>query len=754
MDVAETRKHAVSQQRGQRPKSHQRGATKNGSKSSRGSKQQRHQQQQFQPRSRWGSCSVPSEHPMLQPTDKHESASQKRNTPDFEDPETSFAVPSTEYLDDDDDPAMLAALLLSLEESTNTTESKSNSGAAAAAAVTSREGNSGAGGRGGGRRRQQISLNHLLSFRVADRPAEPTYQSSTHAASRTRPLPVFRKEKFVDANFHFVLRAPSSAGACSTLHRSLLLDADCTPEWESVVAVHSSVHQTYHCPICMDQVIAPRVTKCGHIYCLCCLLRYAAVSEKRWFKCPMCFDIVLLQDLRPAFLSSNLPIQVGTKLDFVLVARPRTATFAVPTGQRVLATSLMPDDSEVAPFLRYTVESSTTAKLQEQERAALRAALEEARSSRDPSLPFMEQACVQVSDAAEMVSLHHSTQALCSCDTSSAPLNPAASASVPPGEVVSSPTSSCPLSVSASSSSFSSFSSSSSSSPVGVTGQSCVPVEEVIAGESADSFFFYRERNGRPIYLDPRSVKMLLHEYGSYRQLPRELSSDAVLELREHRQDAQLRRRYSYLAHLPLACSFSFATIDLSSVVSEKTALVFKNEVRRTRKLQHQLEASRRKQAERDLASAAAEEAERQCKIASCEADEHSEKTTPVERSSISLETGSQATISQKGAAAATANLHLPWGPSIASLDDFPDPATALAMPRAEKGRRRRFEDPGRRVVWGKPQASAVSVWNSTPRVTAASPSNRDVAESGKPSSTSSPSRQALLFTNSSRRRC
>jgi RING-type zinc-finger len=231
--------------------------------------------------------------------------------------------------DEDNDPDLIAALLLSLEESTLTSPSTPSTHTAETAETASstqsmptpvgraKTGQKSRGSSGsGGRRRQQISLNHLVNFRVAERPSVPVYQAHAYSYARsdrlTREMPTYRKEKFVDANFHFVLRSPgssSSAASQQQLHRSLLIDADCTPEWESVVAVHSRSQHSYRCPICMEQVLAPRVTKCGHIYCLCCLLRYAAVSEKRWIKCPMCFDIVLLRDLRPAFLT--LDAQVG-----------------------------------------------------------------------------------------------------------------------------------------------------------------------------------------------------------------------------------------------------------------------------------------------------------------------------------------------------------------------------------------------------------------------------------------------------------
>ena len=56
------------------------------------------------------------------------------------------------------------------------------------------------------------------------------------------------------------------------------------------------------CPICMEylgQMVCPRITKCGHIYCWCCMLQYLDYEkEKGWKKCPLCSDTVYPLDLK------------------------------------------------------------------------------------------------------------------------------------------------------------------------------------------------------------------------------------------------------------------------------------------------------------------------------------------------------------------------------------------------------------------------------------------------------------------------
>ena len=46
---------------------------------------------------------------------------------------------------------------------------------------------------------------------------------------------------------------------------------------------------------------APRVTKCGHMFCYACLLQYIDYDNQyAWKKCPLCADPVYKRDIRKA----------------------------------------------------------------------------------------------------------------------------------------------------------------------------------------------------------------------------------------------------------------------------------------------------------------------------------------------------------------------------------------------------------------------------------------------------------------------
>ena len=87
------------------------------------------------------------------------------------------------------------------------------------------------------------------------------------------------------------------------------VDADIYLPWDSVLQILGSVEtQSTSCPICLSPPVAPRMAKCGHIFCLPCLIRYmhstddsTPVPEKRarWKKCPICEDSVYVSESRP-----------------------------------------------------------------------------------------------------------------------------------------------------------------------------------------------------------------------------------------------------------------------------------------------------------------------------------------------------------------------------------------------------------------------------------------------------------------------
>lgn len=81
-------------------------------------------------------------------------------------------------------------------------------------------------------------------------------------------------------------------------------DSNETVNWNDVVQVRYDLVNSkgISCPICMeelDEMVCPRITKCGHIYCWACILSYLNYEKKReWKKCPLCADSIYPRDLK------------------------------------------------------------------------------------------------------------------------------------------------------------------------------------------------------------------------------------------------------------------------------------------------------------------------------------------------------------------------------------------------------------------------------------------------------------------------
>lgn len=114
-------------------------------------------------------------------------------------------------------------------------------------------------------------------------------------------------------------------------------------DWDDVLQVLASAEsQASACPICLSPPVAPRMAKCGHIFCLPCLIRYMhstddtnPIPEKkaRWKKCPICWDSIYVSDTRPVRWYTGQerpPPREGEDVFLRLIMRQPGSTLALP----------------------------------------------------------------------------------------------------------------------------------------------------------------------------------------------------------------------------------------------------------------------------------------------------------------------------------------------------------------------------------------------------------------------------------------
>ena len=142
--------------------------------------------------------------------------------------------------------------------------------------------------------------------------------------------------RYIHANYRFIVDPRGN-------YQAQAADADVHLDWNVVLQILVSAQsQSTNCPICLSTPVAPRMGKCGHIFCLPCLIRYMhstddsnPMPEKkaRWKKCPICWDTVYISETRPVRWfqgqEGEAP-QEGGDVVLRLITRQPGSTLALP----------------------------------------------------------------------------------------------------------------------------------------------------------------------------------------------------------------------------------------------------------------------------------------------------------------------------------------------------------------------------------------------------------------------------------------
>jgi len=144
------------------------------------------------------------------------------------------------------------------------------------------------------------------------------------------------KARYVHANYRFIVDPRAS-------YHAQAVDADVHTDWNNVLQILvSSQSQSTSCPICLGDPVSPRMAKCGHIFCLPCLIRYMHseddgqhIPEKkaRSKKCPLCWDSIYVSETRPVRFymgQEGEPLREGKDVVLRLVVRSSGSALALP----------------------------------------------------------------------------------------------------------------------------------------------------------------------------------------------------------------------------------------------------------------------------------------------------------------------------------------------------------------------------------------------------------------------------------------
>ncbi|KNE67387.1 hypothetical protein AMAG_11853, partial [Allomyces macrogynus ATCC 38327] len=444
---------------------------------------------------------------------------------------------------------------------------------------------------------KKVSLNHLLNFSLPPRlPPPASSNKSRRSKGKARSassLAPFTKERYINANFRFVIKP-------DTDYRQQLLDPDVPIPWDAIDQVIMTTADPPGCPICLTcPPTAPRMTQCGHIFCYHCMLQYHTLepydakrssssspspvaAQQRWRTCPICWDAIYEKDLKhvrfwtvPAPLRPLPPGNDGRRL-----RPPPTRTGDAAADQAAEDAWLMEHDPEfqrvsagnalgwvdVALMARRAgsvvvvpaAEVGTIGDGPEEvpiagvDRAELWTAARLVRSSR----PYLENVLhadireieTAIADAKSLARAHPAAapsakqeivfyeQALDKLRSQIAALDSPPSQTKPSrgNSAKSTPASSAP---------------------------SMAPPSPTLPSSPDHWFYFYQGADGQHVYLDPLDVKVLKASHGSYRHFPPTLTLP-VVHVQESTITDDLRRRTKYLGHVPAGCDVTFLQID------------------------------------------------------------------------------------------------------------------------------------------------------------------------------------------------
>jgi hypothetical protein len=106
--------------------------------------------------------------------------------------------------------------------------------------------------------------------------------------------------------------------------------------------------------------------------------------------------------------------------------------------------------------------------------------------------------------------------------------------------------------------------------------------------DESEGHYFYQCANGSPIFISSLNAKCLMSQYGSIKSAPDQLSG-TVLEIDEFTMDAELRRRFRYLAHLSDGQPFFVVHLDARDLgLAEETFIKFKDQITARSRRKHQ----------------------------------------------------------------------------------------------------------------------------------------------------------------------
>lgn len=478
-------------------------------------------------------------------------------------------------------------------------------------------------------RKGQTSITHLMNFSL---PPRPQYQPPPRNVRRYASYGAgsgyhaVDKARYVHANYRFIVSPERN-------YHAQAANADVHLDWTSVLQVLVSAQtQAASCPICLSTPVAPRMARCGHIFCLPCLIRYMHSSDgeehapdkkPRWKKCPICWDSIYASETRPVRWfrgqEGDLPVEGGDVV-LRLVKREPGSTLALPRdgGETIGKGEDIPwyHVAEVADYSRIMKggEDYMAAQYDEEIEDLRRQEIEDELLFGDENT-WSRKAIRAISDAKDKLKGIGNPPTITRQKPNSKPAKQPvvvpenAQHAAPPGGRSSED--------SAPSSSTDMTHPTKESTPTPITSDETTSLTEDIekiqlgaeskprsrskgrgkepqnTPSSDQPYYFYQALP--QFYLSPLDIRILKAAFGEYAQFPATILPRVEHISTGHMVDDDLRKRVKYLGHLPYGCEVNFLECDWRDVVVPEVLARFRTETDRRRKRNRDKEAREEK---------------------------------------------------------------------------------------------------------------------------------------------------------------
>lgn len=479
------------------------------------------------------------------------------------------------------------------------------------------------------------NANNLLRFHFA--PRQNDSQSHTRWSgggnySRPKKTVRYNKEQFLQASCQFVVKDGGEYSA----H---MMDPDALVRWDLIELVHTFSNETVTCPICLNVPFAGKITKCGHIYCWACMIRYLTLGEKDYRKCPICYDSVNLEDLKSVKWMEVPDYKIGDTIDMKLMRKSKGSVYVCPKfewrersgvphnfkdGKNTKYSKLLVaneyqiqqeviDVEQEALSIQYEAAEDIEKPFISMAQDLLKIRKELLLSIKDLQVPGSEQSgalqnksnidsnCPDKINSPEFdmqanESTNNTEQPPLTIEVKSDRQRMDSESSLPFG----SPVNPYPL--------LTNQPVSQSSSLEEVHDNLELPCEtqsqkkRMQPSLPKNVFFFYQAATGQHIYLHSVNARCLQQEYGSLENCPETISA-SIVAIKRMFMTEDMRKRLRYLNHVPLTCEFHVVELNLKPILSKETLNLFRGELENLKK-QRQREKKedkiRAKQAELD----------------------------------------------------------------------------------------------------------------------------------------------------------